>query len=297
MIKLPIILEKPTKIRVITNWCDSFAIHDRIIDQYVSTKQFKDNLHFVNDDSYEWLVIFNDKKDFDIKVPKSNVIGFIQEPPDHNFFDRNIGSYCDVVYTCTEPNAYGIEGNLVGFPAGMFYHMDGDVEEYLQPIEKTKTLSMITSGIRGGFYEHRHNIARMLAGTNSCDVFGRGLNYRGVKGELGNKSYGLLPYKFSICMENGIWDDYISDKIIDAVMCSCIPIYVGARNIKKHMPFAIELKSYESPRHALNEINEIISSVDYDKQVLEVNKFKQKFLKKYSIYERIKASIQQADSK
>jgi hypothetical protein len=294
MTETPIILDKLTKIRVITNWCDSFAIHDRIIDQYVSTKQFKDNLHFVNDDSYEWLVEFNDKKDFDIRVPKEKVIGFIQEPPDHDFFDRNIGSYCGVVYTCTEPEAYGIEGNLIGFPAGMFYHMDGDIEEYLQPIEKTKMLSMITSGIRGGFYEHRQNIARIIAGTGIGDVYGRGLRHRGVKGELGNKAFGLLPYKFTICMENGIWDDYISDKIIDAALCSCIPIYVGARNIKKHMPFAIELKHYESPRHAINEINEIIYTIDYDTHVQEVNKFKKKFLKKYSIYERIKSTIQQA---
>lgn len=297
MTENPIILDKLTKIRVITNWCDSFAIHDRIIDQYVSTKQFKDNLHFVNDDSYEWLVVFNDKKDFDIRVPKEKVIGFIQEPPDHDFFDRNIGSYCGVVYTCTEPEAYGIEGNLIGFPAGMFYHMDGDIEEYLQPIEKTKTLSMVTSGIRGGFYEHRQNIARIIAGTGIGDVYGRGLRHRGVKGELGNKAFGLLPYKFTVCMENGIWDDYISDKIIDAALCSCIPIYVGARNIKKHMPFAIELKHYESPRHAINEINEIIYAIDYETHVQEVNKFKKKFLKKYSIYERIKSTIQQADSK
>jgi hypothetical protein len=84
---------------------------------------------------------------------------------------------------------------------------------------------MITSGIRGGFYEHRHNLARALAASNFCDVYGRGLAYRGVKGELRNKANGLLPYKFSICMENGIWDDYISDKIIDAVLCSTIPIY------------------------------------------------------------------------
>jgi hypothetical protein len=290
----PIILSKPTKIRVITNWCDSFSIHDRIIDQFVSTKQLKDNIHFVTDDSYEWLIVFNDKKDFDVKVPKENVIGFIQEPPNHDFFDRNIGSYCGVVYTCTEPSAYGIEGNIVGFPAGMFYHMDGDVEEFLEPIEKSKTLSMITSGIRGGFYEHRHNLARALASSNFCDVYGRGLAYRGVKGELRNKANGLLPYKFSICMENGIWDDYISDKIIDAVLCSTIPIYVGARNIKKHIPFAIQLQSFESPRHALNEINEIIQSVNYDEYISDLNKWKRKYLKHYNIYERIKKTIQQA---
>lgn len=290
-----IVFQKPIKIRVITNWCDSFSIHDRIIDQFVSTKQLKDNIHFVTDDSYEWLIVFNDKKDFPIRVPKDRVIGFIQEPPNHDFFDRSIGDYCSVVYTCTEPSAYGIGGNLIGFPVGMFYHMDGDIEDFMCEIPKAKALSMVTSGIRGGFYEHRQNIARSLASSGYCDVYGRGLNFRGVRGELKNKANGLLPYKASVCMENGIWDDYISDKIIDAILCSCVPIYVGARNIKKYVPFAYQLQSYESPRHALNEIREFLDSMDYESYLPEINKWKKKYLKDFNIYEKIKRTIQSSD--
>lgn len=257
----------------------------------MTAKHFKDNVEFVIDDSYEWLVVFNSKENFDIKVPKERVIGFIQEPPDHNFFDRNIGSYCSVVYTCAEPHAYGIEGNLVGFPMGMFYHLNGELEEFMTAPKKTARISMITSNISGGFYEYRIRLARELAQTGWCSVYGRGLNFKGVKGELSNKATGLLPFQFSVCIENGIWDDYISDKIIDAVLCSCVPIYVGARNIKQHVPFAISLENFRNPKYAVKEIEHILQSTNYDDFIQPIKAWKKKYMSKHNIYEKIKETI------
>jgi hypothetical protein len=250
-----------------------------------------DGIEFVDDDSYDWLVVFNDKRGAEPRVPKERVIGFIQEPPDHDFFDRGIGSYCSVVYTCTEPQAYGIEGNLVGFPCGMFYHMDGPLSDYLDGFNKRRVASMVTSNISHGFYSFRHKIAKELATCGWVDVYGRGLSVRGCKGELGNKADGLIPYKFSVCMENGIWDDYISDKIIDAVLCRTVPIYVGARNIHEHIPFAICLESYGNASFAKAEIERIVSSVDYDFILLQMNAWVRKYANEYTIYSKIKNHI------
>lgn len=279
------------KIRAVSNYSDSFSIHDRIIDQFMTAKHFKDNVEFVVDDSYEWLVVFNSKGDFDIKVPKERVIGFIQEPPDHNFFDRNIGSYCSVVYTCAEPYAYGIDGNLVGFPMGMFYHLEGELEEFMPAPKKTARISMITSNISGGFYEYRIRLARELAQTGWCSVYGRGLNFKGVKGELSNKATGLLPFQFSVCIESGIWDDYISEKAIDAALCSCIPIYVGSKNIANHIPFAIPLENFRNSKYAVKEIEHILQSTNYDDFIQPIKAWKKKYITKCNIYEKIKQTI------
>jgi len=279
------------KIRAVSNYSDSFSIHDRIIDQFMTAKHFKDNVEFVVDDSYEWLVVFNSKGDFDIKVPKERVIGFIQEPPDHNFFDRNIGSYCSVVYTCAEPYAYGIEGNLVGFPMGMFYHLNGELEEFMTAPKKAARISMITSNISGGFYEYRIRLARELAQTGWCSVYGRGLNFKGVKGELSNKATGLLPFQFSVCIESGIWDDYISEKAIDAALCSCIPIYVGSKNIANHIPFAIPLENFRNSKYAVKEIEHILQSTNYDDFIQPIKAWKKKYITKCNIYEKIKQTI------
>ena len=280
------------KVRAITNWTNSASIHHRIIQQSLCAPS--DGIVFVDDDSYDWLVVFNDKRGHEIRVPRERVIGFIQEPPDHDFFDRHIGQYCSVVYTCAEAEAYGIEGNLQGFPCGMFYHMDGPIRDYLDPSiphKKRRVVSMVTSNVSRGFYRYRVQLARRLAASGWVDVYGRGLRIRRAKGDLGNKADALMPYQFSICMENGIWADYVSDKIIDAVLCRAIPIYAGATNIKTHIPFAIELQNYRSPGDAVQEIERIISGTDYCSFVELMNEWARKYANEYTIYSKIKQTV------
>jgi hypothetical protein len=273
---------------------DSFSIHDKIIDQCMTTRHFKDNIEFVVDDSYDWLIVFDSIGDFKIKVPKDRVIGFIQDTPDRNSFDRDMGAYCRVVYTCSEPSLYRMMGNLVGFPMGTFYHLEGELEEFMGTTQKSARISMITSNISGGFYEYRMNLARELAQTGWCSVYGRGLNFRGVKGELSNKATGLLPFQFSVCIESGIWDDYISEKAIDAALCSCIPIYVGASSIKEHIPFAIPLENFRNPKYALKEIEHILQTTNYDDFIQQIKAWKKRYTAKYNIYEKIKQFIYEA---
>ena len=42
------------------------------------------------------------------------------------------------------------------------------------------------------------------------------------------------PYKFVICFESAKKDGYISEKIVNAMLANCIPIYYGADDIIKH---------------------------------------------------------------
>ena len=47
------------------------------------------------------------------------------------------------------------------------------------------------------------------------------------KGEM------LKTYKFSICIENSLYPDYFTEKIIDCFISGVVPIYWGTSNIKK----------------------------------------------------------------
>ena len=69
------------KVRAICNWTDSTGLNQRIMEQ--SLWKESDGIQFVDDDSYDWLVVFNDKRGAEPRVPKERVIGFIQEPPDN----------------------------------------------------------------------------------------------------------------------------------------------------------------------------------------------------------------------
>ena len=59
----------------------------------------------------------------------------------------------------------------------------------------------------------------------SVDLYGVGL--REIKGKI----EGLKAYKFSIAIENGVHDNYFTEKILDCFLTGTIPIYRGCNNI------------------------------------------------------------------
>ena len=57
------------------------------------------------------------------------------------------------------------------------------------------------------------------------------------KGQIESKAETMMEYKFSLCFENAAdVSGYITEKIFDAMLAGCVPIYRGADNIAKHIP-------------------------------------------------------------
>lgn len=61
-------------------------------------------------------------------------------------------------------------------------------------------------------------------------------NYPSYKGVVRSKKETYQIYKFAICYENTSFPGYITEKIFDCFFGSCIPVYLGAPNITKHIP-------------------------------------------------------------
>ncbi|MUK26524.1 glycosyltransferase family 10 domain-containing protein [Aliivibrio fischeri] len=60
---------------------------------------------------------------------------------------------------------------------------------------------------------------------------------KSYKGIIERKKPVLEEYMFSICFENRYGDrGYITEKIFDAMLAGCIPIYLGAIDIELHIP-------------------------------------------------------------
>jgi glycosyltransferase involved in cell wall biosynthesis len=93
--------------------------------------------------------------------------------------------------------------------------------------EKTKLVSFITSNktITDG---HRFRVACV----NSLKELGSTIDIRGVGyHEVTGKIEALKDYRFSIAIENGISDNYFTEKILDCFLTGTIPIYRGCTNI------------------------------------------------------------------
>lgn len=62
-------------------------------------------------------------------------------------------------------------------------------------------------------------------------------NYQNYKGSVIRKKHTLAKYNFAFCYENFSHPHgYITEKIFDAFLSDCIPIYLGAKNIHDHIP-------------------------------------------------------------
>ncbi len=93
--------------------------------------------------------------------------------------------------------------------------------------DKHKLISFITSNkVMTKGHQFRVDCARTLIDKSvAVDFFGRGI--RDIVGKID----GLQDYKFSVAIENGNYDNYFTEKILDCFLTGTIPIYNGCANI------------------------------------------------------------------
>lgn len=90
--------------------------------------------------------------------------------------------------------------------------------------QKSKMVSFITSN-KTMCEGHRFRLKWKERLEGNCDLFGRGFR------EIQNKEEGLQDYYFSVAIENGKYDTYFTEKILDCFATGTIPIYYGTEKI------------------------------------------------------------------
>ena len=63
---------------------------------------------------------------------------------------------------------------------------------------------------------------------DQVDLYGRGFN------EITTKEEGLCDYMFSVAIENGQYETYFTEKLLDCFATGTIPVYLGAPDIGNH---------------------------------------------------------------
>jgi hypothetical protein len=140
-------------------------------------------------------------------------------------------------------------------------------------IRKIRSKSYAIS-LSHSLFNQRLKIIHFFLKKQTLDIYGSGwekldalpkawfvkLNFlipNAYKGRCDEKLDTLRNYKFTICYENISCNDYVTEKIIDCFVAGCIPIYMGAPNIKKIIPPS----SYIDVRD-FSEIEDIYSYID-----------------------------------
>jgi len=159
--------------------------------------------------------------------------------------------------------------------------------------EKPKDISCVVSSK----HSHRNNYVKSLfKGNSPIDLYGRGhqrgyygKNYKGQLNYDGKcKLKGLLDYKYSIVLENSQQKNYWTEKLADAYLSWCVPLYWGCPNIPEYFPensyHMLDIKNQNS----ISQIKEII------KQPIDVEaltKARNIVLDEYNIWEVIHKKI------
>jgi hypothetical protein len=142
---------------------------------------------------------------------------------------------------------------------------------------KNNLISMIASNknITPG---HKFKMKIIDKYRSQVDLYGRGFN------NIQTKEEGLVNYMFSIVIENGKYDTYFTEKILDCFATGTIPIYWGTDRIGEHFDSNGIIKFDEN--FDLTKLNEDLyySKLDSIKTNLElVNKYEilEDFIYKY----------------
>ena len=103
--------------------------------------------------------------------------------------------------------------------------VEGDAVDFVA--EKTHRCSIIASAKQDlvGHKLRHQAIDWLRRQDHKVDVLGRG--YKPFE----HKQDGLLPYTYSVIIENVQEPDYFTEKLLDCFVCGTIPVYWGAPNI------------------------------------------------------------------
>lgn len=215
-------------------------VFERLCQTHMITEYGEDNtVYITNSDDYTHVIILNTAMPrIPAHIPKKNVIGLAYEPIFYlglteqfiEYAKANIGTYYigdkgDLPDPFTEHYAY-------------MWHMT--------PLKhvpiKTATMSiMISLKYQMPGHKYRHDLTtRILKERLPVDIYGRGCKvYNTTSPHLKGEFTETEPYErydFHIAIENSQSNHYFSEKIINPLLCSTTPVYLGCKHIQDYFP-------------------------------------------------------------
>jgi hypothetical protein len=127
---------------------------------------------------------------------------------------------------------------------------------------------------------------------DGIDLFGRGIE------EIEDKWDALASYKYHIAMENCAVDDYWTEKLSDAFLAGCHPVYYGCPNIGKYFnPAALTQIDINKPEKAIQTISACLENNTFEMSKNEIMKARLDVLNRYNVFPMIASLVEQKKQK
>ncbi|MEN6467760.1 MAG: glycosyltransferase family 10 [Smithella sp.] len=165
------------------------------------------------------------------------------------------------------------------------FSKDYDELKTIPSIPKTKLLSVISSSkVMSEGHRKRLDFAKRLKAYfgDEIDLFGRGLN------EIEDKWDALAAYRYHVALENSAVSDYWTEKLSDAFLAGCHPIYYGCPNIDRYFdPASLTPIDLDHPETAIAIIEACIEQKKYESSKQKVWDAREKVLDQYNLFAMI----------
>jgi GR25 family glycosyltransferase involved in LPS biosynthesis len=171
-------------------------------------------------------------------------------------------------------------------PNFLEWHLEATYDQLITSSpDKKRDLSAIVTGKRLSTGHHlRLDLIHLLESAQiEIDIFGLDNNesfhnYRGPL-PLFDKRDGLFPYRYTITVENNSEVNYVTEKLVDAILSECLPFYWGCPNLED----IIEPDSYirlplDDLEASASLIQEAIANDEYSLRLPAIRRSKEKIL-------------------
>lgn len=127
---------------------------------------------------------------------------------------------------------------------------------------------------------------------NLLDLYGRG-DFSGSHycGEVADKWDGLADYRYSLAIENYSGPNYFSEKLTDALLAWCMPIYWGCTNLSDYLPedsfVRIDIEDEDAPAR----VRDIVESDIRERNLDAIAEARRLILEKYQLWPTVERAI------
>ena len=189
------------------------------------------------------------------------------------------------------PGAIRRQAGLLWYYGGTGNRGAHDTLAAARPPEKTKLLSTVcsTKAMKHTLHSLRLEFTRRLKSElPELDVFGYGM------GKLDDKADALDAYKYHLAIENHSCDHHWTEKLADAYLGFCLPLYFGCTNLDAYFP----RESYiwidiRDPAGAAAEIKRVIHSDEYERRLPAILEARRRVLHKYATFPQLARLIEE----
>lgn len=200
-------------------------------------------------------------------VPQHRTLYLLREPPLPEVVEINQANYAAAQQYCGYVSGADAAAPTPGYMPAIWYLPISfrELNEMGIP-DKVKSLSWITSGI-DRTASHRDRLAFLRRAQTSglpIDLYGRQLPPDIPNlGELNNKWHGMAPYFYNLAIENYSGNGwYVSEKLWDALLAWCLPIYYGGSAADRLLPPGSFLRLPSLDEKGLAYIREVTATPD-----------------------------------